>query len=570
MSQTEQQNQSFLTIDELAACLEAAGEIAYSWQLAEDRISWCCGAPVFFARAPGGLPRSGRAFAALLAPETAQNPYDAVMSRSASAPDDGAAYSIQYALNLGGEKPVWVEDSGRCFAAANGRPAMAIGIIGSISERHKADEELRYLSNHDPLTGALNQGRLAGLVAEEFCLCRQEHKSFAFLLTSIDNLSSINAGYGFEIGDEVLVAISQRIRRHMRGHDDVGRFSGNKFGILLRHCNASDMAVAGQRLMDAVCGKMIETSAGPVAISLSAGGIVGPAALPGSRHLLAEAHEALSQAKSKSRGLFVPYEPGEDRTSARQIDSRIAETLLCALNERRITLACQPVVQAFTRRTGHYEALLRIAGKEGDDLQPGLLVPAAERLGLSGLLDHRVLELALELLSTRTKLRLAINISARTTADRDWLQTLAARLVGRDDLARRLTVEITESAAILDIEESAKFLQQIKSLGAYVAIDDFGAGHTSFRYLREMKVDAIKIDGSYISGLSQSRENQIFVRTIIGLARELGIRTVAEWVENEDDAQLLESWGIDFMQGHLFGQAVDLDESADLKQSLIA
>lgn len=560
---TGQEIDGFLDADDMSACLLAADEVAYRWSISEDRLTWSASAREFFAGLPHGAPRTGRDLAALLAERSETSPYDTIVGGNAAAAGVSISYTIQYQLKLGGAAPVWVEDCGRWLADGDGRPSTATGIIRQIDARHQNEERMRALSERDPLTGTLSQVRLAQMLEAEFVLCQRERRHFAFLLASVDNLATINGGYGFDIGDEALIAVTARIRRHLRGRDDLGRFTGNKFGVLLRNCNTSEMAIAAQRLIDVMRTSMIETSAGPIAISLSVGGALGPRAVGDSRDIIAQAHEALSESKAKRRGTFVAYDPQSTRDDAYREDGRLGEALIRALNENRVGVACQPIVRADSRDIVSYEALMRIAGRDGETLSPALLVPVAERLGLCGLLDHRMLELALNLLDADPALKLALNISARTTSDPHWLTTLADRLIKRDDMARRLVVEMTESAAILDIEESARFLEQIKTLGCRVAIDDFGAGHTSFRYLREMKVDAVKIDGSYITSLSSSWDNQIFVRTMIGLARELGIKTVAEWVDNEADARLLESWGIDFMQGHLFGNAEHLEIAAD-------
>lgn len=539
----------------MAAILQAAGEVGYQWSLADDQLMWSGNAGAMFSNNLNGVPATGRSFAGLLDSTSQESPYGVIACSRDHDQGNGVAYALEYGLKASDGNVNWVEDIGRWYAGDDSRPARALGIIRSISARHEADKRLRYLCDHDHLTGTLNQARVRAMVEAEIIAMRQTRGSFAFLLASVDNLSTINSGYGFDVGDAALASVVQRLQRHLRTSDCMGRFTGNKFGILLRQCDASEMAIAAQRFIDCIRAEMIVTPLGPVTVSLSVGGVLGPRNAQGAGDILTEAHEALAQAKAKRRGLFVPYDPQTGRAGSRRADGRIGEDLVRALNERRVSLACQPIVRAGNREAYSYEALMRVEGTNGEPVPPGLIVPVAERLGLCGLLDHRVLHLSLELLERTTDLRLSLNISAQTTSDSGWLSTLASRLVNRNDIASRIMVEITESAAIQDIDESVRFLEQIKSLGCRVAIDDFGAGHTSFRYLRALKVDYVKIDGSYIQGLSESREDRVFVRNMIALARELGILTVAEWVDNEADASLLESWGIDFMQGHFFGEA---------------
>jgi EAL domain-containing protein (putative c-di-GMP-specific phosphodiesterase class I) len=182
-------------------------------------------------------------------------------------------------------------------------------------------------------------------------------------------------------------------------------------------------------------------------------------------------------------------------------------------------------------------------------------VPVAERLGLVRLLDHRVLELVVDDMIAAPALRLSFNVSAASTTDPDWWAGLGSLLRTHPGVAERLTVEITESAAILDVDETRGFVARVKDLGCRIAIDDFGAGYTSFRNLRKLGVDIVKIDGAFVHDIMRSEDDRAFVRTLIDLAKRLKLTTVAEWVQSEDAAKLLCGWGCDYLQGALIGLA---------------
>ena len=173
------------------------------------------------------------------------------------------------------------------------------------------------------------------------------------------------------------------------------------------------------------------------------------------------------------------------------------------------------------------------------------------------LLDQRVLELSLQKLADNPGLHLSINVSSATAHDPEWLPRAQAALGAHPGVADRLIVEITETCAIEDIEAARRVIANIKSLGAKVAMDDFGAGHTSFRNLRLLNVDLLKIDGAFVQNVATSPDDRFFVRTLIDLARHLGIPTVAEWVENQETVSLLKEWGVDYFQGAFFGQAIE-------------
>ncbi|HEU0096714.1 MAG TPA: EAL domain-containing protein, partial [Rhizomicrobium sp.] len=181
-------------------------------------------------------------------------------------------------------------------------------------------------------------------------------------------------------------------------------------------------------------------------------------------------------------------------------------------------------------------------------------VPAAEQMGIVHLIDRFALDATIARLKAHKKVTLAVNVSGTAASDPAWLQDFVDTVRGEQAVAARLIVELTETAALHHFEENAHFVSQLREMGVRVAIDDFGAGYTSFRNLQMLHVDTVKIDGSYVENLSQSPENQVFVRTLVGLAKSFDIRTVAEWVGSDEDAALLQSFGVDYFQGFFFGE----------------
>jgi EAL domain-containing protein (putative c-di-GMP-specific phosphodiesterase class I) len=183
-------------------------------------------------------------------------------------------------------------------------------------------------------------------------------------------------------------------------------------------------------------------------------------------------------------------------------------------------------------------------------------VPIAEKLGLVRLIDRRVVTLAVDTLKQHPQAQLTLNVSGITATDPRWFNQIMQMLAEEKDVTSRLTVEITETAALNDLTETARFITGLRELGCAVAIDDFGAGYTSFRNLRVLNVDMVKLDGSFCENLSTNRDNQYFVRSLIDLAQKFELRTVAEWVQTQEDAMLLKSWGIDYLQGAIYGDAI--------------
>jgi EAL domain-containing protein (putative c-di-GMP-specific phosphodiesterase class I) len=268
------------------------------------------------------------------------------------------------------------------------------------------------------------------------------------------------------------------------------------------------------------------------------------------------AEQSLGSAKRGSRTPLVLYDPKTMRGERRRGPVARSADVLTLLNERRITIACQPVVEATTREVAFSEALLRVEGEDGRVVIAADVIPAVERIGLVPLVDIRILEIAASYLAGKPDERLSINVSPLTLESADWLPALSANLGAHPGIADRLIVEITETVAINDPDMARRRLDAMKALGVALAIDDFGAGHTSFRHLRHFPIDLIKIDGAFAQNLARSSDDCFFVRTLIDLAHHLCITAVAEWVEDEAAATLLTGWGIDYLQGDHCGKPV--------------
>jgi EAL domain-containing protein (putative c-di-GMP-specific phosphodiesterase class I) len=268
------------------------------------------------------------------------------------------------------------------------------------------------------------------------------------------------------------------------------------------------------------------------------------------------AEKALERARMYGRDGFSVYEHSAQKESARLRQMVIADEVVAALRDNRLKLAYQPIIHADSRKISHYESLLRMKRTDGSTVTAGYFVPAAEQMGIVHLIDRFALERVVERLKNHRKVALAVNVSGTASGDPAWLQDFIEFIKRNSEVAPRLVVELTETAALHHFEENARFISQLRELGVRVSIDDFGAGYTSFRNLQMLHVDTVKIDGSYVKNLSESKENQVFVRTLVGLAKNFDIKVVAEWVGSDDDAVLLQSFGVDYFQGFHFGEPV--------------
>ena len=439
---------------------------------------------------------------------------------------------------------------------ADGRTARLVGFMRDTTERSREVRRLTYLATRDELTGHLNRNALREELSQAIDSAKAENRNCAFLVASVDRLAMINDSFGFDAGEEVIMGVGERLAGALRGSDVIGRTAGNKFGVLLKNCSDSEIAVVAARLRASVRGVGIETRAGMVAATCSVGAVWLPEAASTSQEAMLRAEQALDKARANGRDGFAVYEPSPQRETARLRQMQIADELMLALKESRLKLAYQPIVAARSRKVSHHECLLRMVKPDGSVLTAGHFVPAAEQMGIVHLVDRFALEATVRTLSAHKSVTLAVNVSGTAASDPGWLHDFVDHIRAHEDVAPRLIVELTETAALHHFEENAQFVSQLRELGVRVAIDDFGAGYTSFRNLQMLHVDTVKIDGSYVKDLSQSPENQVFVRTLVGLAKNFDIKTVAEWVGSDEDAALLQSFGVDYFQGFFFGEPV--------------
>jgi diguanylate cyclase (GGDEF)-like protein len=536
-----------------AAVLRSIGDVVYEWRLDTDALVWSENAQHLLGVDATEI-ATGRTFARHV--DAAGGLTRGEIIKEATQPDrgNGVAYLVRYAFKRGDEK-IWLEDLGRWFAGPDGKPVRAHGLMRCINERYERERQLEQRAKFDPLTGELNRVSLTealGVVLDEAVRFRT---TCGFLLVAIDHLGHLNEAYGFDVADAVISQVAKRIRARLRGKDYLGRYSGNKFGVVLTSCTVEELSTAAERLLASVRDEPFYTAAGPMAVTLTIGGVTAPRHGRTVTEVLSRAQDALHASRVKRHGSFTPYVPNAERDAMRRRSARAGDEIVAALNERRIALAYEPIVQAGNRETAFYECLMRVYRSDGSVALASDIIPVAERVGLVRMLDFRALELVVADLATTPSLQASVNVSPNSAIDPHWWQGLGALLRANTDAAGRLIIEITETAAIHDLDDARGFVSRVKDLGCRIAIDDFGAGYTSFRNLRKLGVDIIKIDGSFVPNIVKSDDDRAFVRTLVDLSHRLGLKCVAEWVQDEQTAALLTEWGCDYLQGALIGLA---------------
>lgn len=540
---------------ELEDVLDGIRTTAYRWDFASDRIDWAKNASAVLGGIDIGALGRGRAFALHIDPKHAAGRYDGIRGAAKAAPNASLPYTLQYRFmpeGRRGQAAVWIEERGVCITDAKGEPVRAQGTIRVAADRRRRTRPQTAAAAADP-SGLPSRAELTGTLSQLVSGRGGREAKGAFLLVGVNDLARINETYGYDIGDEVIAIVGQRLASAVRGRDCLGRFSSNKFGIVLHGCEHNEVLAIARRTIECVERDVASTRSGAVAVAVFLGAVLLPDHAQTTQDAIGRAMQAADMARVNPRERFYLYDPSSPKEAERKRTIAMADEVIRALNDRRIAIALQPVVTSGSHDPEFYECLLRLRLTDGSVLDASAFVPAAEELGLSKLIDHRALELTVDLLRAVPTRKLALNVSALSTTDRHWIDALEA-LTGKDRrLTERLTVEITETAAVANMEATAAFVTALKEAGCRVALDDFGTGYASFRSLRNLGVDMVKIDGSFIADIGTDSKDETFVQTLLDLAHRFGVETVGEWVGDERAVDLLEKAGVSYLQGDFFG-----------------
>ena len=545
---------------DLVGILSSIEETAYAWDLGSGRIEWGSNAAAILGVADLTRIATGAAYHALIAPENLKDRLEVFSRGVATDRVRGVPYRVQYRITPGGPrswKTIRVEDHGRWWPGADGHPRHARGVIRIIHDQYLEQQRQLVRNDFDELTGQLNRIRLTEALSSVLHRIEREPQSCGFLMASVNNLAVINDTFGISIGDEAIAEVARRIRGKLRGGDILGRYSSNKFGIVMMKCGPEALRVAAERFLKVVRDSTIKTSGGQLSATISMGAVIIPEQANSVQDAVNFALRALDAARSQRIDCFVLYEPVAGGESVRVRNRTIANNVIEALDDNRMRLVLQPMVSAKSGKAEIYECLLRMQKPDGHIVSAGEFVPVAEQLGLSRLIDRRTLELTIALLKKHPDLVLSLNVSGLTCSDKEWVAALRRLSDGRRDILSRLIVEITETVAIEDLDQTINFVDTLKEFGCRVAIDDFGAGYTSFKNLKLLNVDIVKIDGVFVKNLANDTSDRIFIKTMIDLARMFGMETVAEWVGDEHSVKHLTEAGIDFMQGFYYGLPIE-------------
>lgn len=448
----------------------------------------------------------------------------------------------------------------------NNQVVLITGTARDITEQKAVEKRLAYQAEHDSLTGLFNRHFFQQELERVVARIGRGGKSCALFYIDLDQFKYVNDTLGHAAGDRLLIEISTMLEEHVRESDLLARFGGDEFTLLLYDIDSEQVMQAAENFRTLFEDYRFLDSGKSFNVTCSIGVAVIDRSVPTADEALSHADLACNMSKAHGRNRVELFDPDEQNAKGMAEDMGWAARVRDMLEKDRFRLVFQPIVSCQDGKICDYEVLMRMVCDDGQVILPGGFLPAAERFGLIHNLDRWMVRKAIfrlaQMHANKTKIRFSINLSGRAFEDPGLLSLIREILVETKLDPELLTFEITETAAIANLAAASKFIHALKEIGCQFALDDFGSGFSSFTYLKNLPVDKLKIDGSFVQNMANASVDQAMVRSMNEVAHALGKKTIAEYVEDEQTLLLLKEYGVDYVQGNFLGvprEAIVLD-----------
>ena len=424
----------------------------------------------------------------------------------------------------------------------------------ALTARTEAEQNLMWLADHDPLTNLFNRRRFQEVFDRILALSVRYQRTGALLFLDLDQFKYVNDLSGHQAGDALLLLVASGLRDAVRHSDILARLGGDEFALVLPEAQAEEAVYMANKLQHELRQVEFAAHGREHKVSCSIGITLFPDHGSDLNDLLANADMAMYQAKEAGSGRWHMYSPDEQAKELLASRAKWRERISQALIDDAFELHFQPIFDIRQHKVTRYETLVRMRDNAGQLVFPDNFIPVAEQSGQIHEIDRWVIRKVIDRVKQNPGLSLSVNLSGRVLDDPSLLAWFHEQLQDSRIDPSDLIVEITETAAVANVQDAIAFMREIKALGCRFALDDFGSGFSSFAYLKQLPVDIVKIDGAFIQNLATSADDQLFVKALTDVAKGLGKVTVAEFVENAETLALLEAFGVDFAQGYHIGR----------------
>lgn len=550
-----------IAMQRYSMALEAAKVGIWSWDLMSDRIVWDDTMHDLFGIKQGTFSGKKRDFLDYMVAEDREEQ----LQIGSKYYQEGGKFDTKFRIvRPDGETRV-ILNRGEATKNDQGFVVNVVGTCWDVTENFALTAKIEHQAQFDPLTGLLNRHEMQRKLEQLLEKIKQEPSENTFCYFDVDRFKVVNDTCGHEAGDALLSRIAEHLQSYVKKSDHFARIGGDEFAIIISDSSSSDARKVADTIHRAAKefhfewdGKVFDLSVSMALVPITEDKTVS--------EILGSADVALSAAQDSGRDRIHEYRPHDSTVIRRHDEMQWVMDLEDALRNDRFQLHFQPIqpLHSDEKKGHHYEVLLRVIDVDGNVIAPGELLKAAEQFDMATRVDKWVVNAVFDWLKKNQKhceeLSLcSINLSGASMGDQEFLAFLQEKLQDDEIPSDKISFEVTENAAIKNINKAADFIKTIKKMGCKFALDDFGSGLSSFAYLKDLPVDILKIDGVFVKGINVEPVNYAMVKAIHDVGKIMNMKTIAEYVENAEVLEKLNEIGVDYGQGYYFGKSKNLD-----------
>lgn len=549
---------SQLWLQHLSASLKASRQLAYLYHVDKDTYEFMGDVTGVLGCDESNIPEGKTGLGALIAPEDLVTRQLSLADMIAKCREGEKTFTLKYKMRRPDGMVLPMVETGIARYNVQDKSTTIQSLMAidteTIERQKKMSRKMGFRETvSNSFTGNSERKGMINRIDEIMAESNRDFTTGYILLVGVDRISLVNEVYGSNFTDELLEQTGQSLKTMVADRAEVIRVAGDVFGLIFPNDAQGAMKDTAQKILNVFYNQPMEVQGRLVHQVVSIGGVRMADRASAAASLLGRAELAMNDAKQRGRGCFIEYSDhiGQEVKDFKNVLA-IGDNFLKNFKDGRVKMAFQGVVSSRTSDISFYECLIRMIDENGEVHSAGTFIEAVEKMGLTRLVDTFATTEAIRELKEFPQISLSVNVSNHTLTDPDWLKTVTFELRDYPEVANRLIVEITESVAMSDVNQTLRVIRVLQDLGCRIALDDFGAGQTAFTQLKDLALDIVKIDKSFVRDMDKE-ENKHFIRTLHSLASAMNLETVGEGAETVAEADVLARDGIDHIQGFVHG-----------------